>query len=166
MVLADRDILEYVKSNNMIEGFDDNRLEASSYDCIVTGEFVDIDGNILDLDSDGNFIIQPQQFVLTSTVEKVNIPPNIQCTVYGKSSIGRIGLEIHLAGLIDPGFSGNITLELVNHSDVPITIKKRDKICQLRFDEMKNVPNKLYNGHYQNQAGATKSVYSDGELSE
>ncbi len=57
------------------------------------------------------YLLMPHELVLCSTVEYVDIPHNLQAQVHGKSSLGRLGLLVHVtAGFIDPGFRGKITL--------------------------------------------------------
>jgi deoxycytidine triphosphate deaminase len=53
------------------------------------------------------FIIHPGEFVLASTIERVQLPDNLVGRVDGRSSLGRLGLQMHsTAGFVDPGFSG------------------------------------------------------------
>lgn len=76
--------------------------------------------------------IEPSQFLLARTIERVKIPNGLVARVEGKSSWGRKGLLVHAtAGYIDPGFEGTITLELYNLSAEPITLKQGQNICQL-----------------------------------
>lgn len=87
--------------------------------------------------------------VLARTVEMVCIPIDYAGDVKLKSSSARNGLDHALAGWIDPGFQGTITLEL--HAHRPVTYKAGDRICQLMLYRMEYVPEKPYNGRYQNQ---------------
>lgn len=100
--------------------------------------------------------IQPHQFVLASTLEYVQLPNNIAATVSGKSTLGRRGLAIHItAGHIDPGFEGDITLELCNHSDHDIDLIQGNPIGQLIFTYLDHPAQTTYNGRYQRQRGPT-----------
>lgn len=79
-------------------------------------------------------VIHPGQFVLGSTLEFVRLPSDITGRLEGRSSWGRLGLEIHAtAGFIDPGFSGNLTFELKNVGPVPITVYSGLRVAQLTF---------------------------------
>src|SRR4051812_17238944 len=61
------------------------------------------------------FILHPGEFVLGVTEETVTLPAHIVGKIEGKSSIGRLGLMVHVtAGFVDPGFRGPLTLEMVN----------------------------------------------------
>jgi dCTP deaminase len=94
----------------------------------------------------------------------VRLPNNLTAFVEGRSSIGRIGLFIQNAGWVDPGFAGQITLELYNASSLPIELKAGRRICQLVFCQMDRPAEFPYNGKYQNQKNATGSrVFLDHE---
>lgn len=80
------------------------------------------------------YVLMPGIFTLAMTKEYVGIPRHLVARVEGRSSIGRLGVIIHAtAGFIDPGFSGNITLEMVNLSPRPILLYVGMRICQLSF---------------------------------
>jgi len=108
--------------------------------------------------------LNPHEFLLGHTLETVSIPSNILCTISGKSSLGRLGLCVHAtAGFIDPGFKGQITLELFNMSSVPIKLTSGMLIAQLSFQYLDLPAEKPYGhpdlkSHYQGQTGATPSA--------
>lgn len=108
-------------------------------------------------------IIKPKEFMLVSTQESVELPSDLAGRVEGKSSLARLGLLIHVtAGFIDPGFTGNITLELCNLSSSAIKLTKGMKICQISFMRMEGevqVPYSASRNHYQGQSGTTASRY-------
>lgn len=82
------------------------------------------------------FIIHPGNFVLASTVEAIAVPDNYVVRVEGKSTLARMGILVHTAGFVDPGFSGNITLEISNQSNVAIALYPGMFICQIAVHEM------------------------------
>ncbi len=104
---------------------------------------------------DKPFILHPQEFVLGTTIEKVKIPNNLVGRLEGRSSLGRLGVIIHAtAGYIDPGFEGQVTLEITNLGKVPVALWPGMRVCQISFFTM-NVPaerpygserNSKYNG--------------------
>ncbi len=106
--------------------------------------------------AEDGYVIQPGQFVLGTTLERLNLPSNISAFVQGRSSIGRIGLTIQNAGFVDPGFHGHITLELINDSPNPIRLKPGYPVGQLVFFETSKVANP-YDGKYNGQTEATGS---------
>jgi len=109
---------------------------------------------------DSFFTLDPQTFVLGTTIERVELGPRVCGKIEGKSSIGRMGLIVHVtAGFIDPGFSGQITLELYNVSARKIRLRPDLPICQIAFGMCKTRAARPYGtpglgSRYQNQAGA------------
>ena len=108
--------------------------------------------------------ILPGQFLLATTMEKVKIPKDMCAFVQGRSSIGRIGLTVQNAGFVDPGFYGEITLELVNESPFPIRLIPGYRIAQLVLMDATEVT-EVYEGKYNGQEGATGSrMHLDREV--
>ena len=108
------------------------------------------------------YLLQPAGFVLASTQETVKLPDYISAFVQGRSSIGRLGLQIQNAGFIDAGFQGQITLELHNQGPNPILLEADTRICQIVFFQQIKSSKIPYQGKYQNQTGAVGSrLYLD-----
>lgn len=111
-----------------------------------------------------SFILKPGKMVLATTMETIKLPLDIAGILEGRSSIGRLGLFIHNAGFIDPGFSGQITLELINMGNSSLMLDSGRRIAQLLFFELKDPCMRGYLGKYQHQMGATASrIYLDSE---
>ena len=92
---------------------------------------------LVEIVGDEPFILHPGEFVLGQTLEHVTLPNDLVARLEGKSSLGRLGLLIHsTAGFVDSGFSGNLTLELSNVANLPITIYHRMPIGQISFMRM------------------------------
>lgn len=161
MVLRDLDILQMITEGVFDKAFINN-INPASIDLSLGEEIRDVDGHLIDkLSKDNEFVIKPNQFVLAHTLERINMPINLLGIVKGKSSLARKGLIVEFAGFIDPGFTGQITLELKNVSDKPVTLKKYMRICQLCFLKMTDAPRYPYgsdnDSHYQHQMGAVAS---------
>lgn len=110
------------------------------------------------------YLLLPNQFVLATTMEYVALPDNLTAFVEGRSSLGRMGLFIQNAGWVDPGFQGEITLELYNANRCAIELQCGRRVGQLVFAQMDDVALHPYRGKYQGQKGATGSrVFLDGE---
>lgn len=102
------------------------------------------------------FVLHPGEFVLAATLERVTLGPTLAARLEGKSSLGRLGLVTHAtAGFIDPGFTGQVTLELSNSATLPIKLWPGMKIGQLCFIRLTSPAAAPY-GH-----GATGSRYQD-----
>ena len=77
------------------------------------------------------FFLHPGKFILGITLEWISLSSRLGAYVTGKSSWGRRGLVIETASGIHPGFSGCLTLELANMSEVPIALIPGMRICQI-----------------------------------
>ena len=143
----------------MVRRLDDKplRIEPVSIDLHLNE--IEIDGMVY---RDDSVVLEPGVFGLGSTIETFRMPHHIVGFVVGKSTNAREGLQIEAAGLIDPGFQGDITLELKNlHHEDDITLTSGEPIGQVYFlfvDEPVAVPYGPSNGnHYQGQRGVTRS---------
>lgn len=96
-------------------------------------------------------IIYPGEFLLATTQEVITLPVNVACQVTDKSTWARLGLSaFNTFG--DPGFKGNFTLELVNHSPRPILLRAGQPAVQFVFFDAIEA-RAPYAGRYQGQAG-------------
>lgn len=135
-------------------------VESSEMNCISLSEEI----KYRELSGD-SLIIPPHSFLLATTQEYIELPDNMTAFVEGRSSIGRIGLFIQNAGWVDPGFKGQITLELYNANSLPIKLESGRRICQLVLCKMDKAALKPYDGKYQGQKLSTGSrVFSDIEV--
>ncbi len=105
---------------------------------------------------DGEFALAPLGFALAGIRERIEVGPGHGVFLHGVSSLGRLGLIIHAtAGLIDPGFSGFITLELFNCEQLPILLHPGMRIGQLTVHELSRPAGAPYgansSGRYQYQ---------------
>jgi len=119
--------------------------------------------NLRDDCPDQTFWVPPLECVLGSLVERVQVPPSMVGWVEGKSTIGRQFMKVHSAGFIDPGFHGDITLELKNESSRwGFPLKRGMIIAQLRFAYLDAPAVRPYGteslgSHYQMQIGTTEA---------
>ena len=108
----------------------------------------------------GIYSLAPGEFVLAHTQELVRVPNNLECVFNLKSSRGREGYEHLMAGYIDPGFCGRVTLELVNVNRYHrLPLEHGMRIGQLRFARLDNLPLRSYavTGRYQNDQSVQSS---------
>ncbi|HEY7849889.1 MAG TPA: dCTP deaminase [Ktedonobacterales bacterium] len=116
------------------------------------------------------FLVHPGEFALATTLEHVEIPTDLLARLEGRSSIGRLGIVIHsTAGFIDPGFKGQITLEISNLGRIAVALYPRMRICHLAFEEMSSPVRAGYGerrgSKYQGQSAATASrLFEDNEF--
>lgn len=110
------------------------------------------------------YLLLPGQFVLATTMEYIELPDDLTAFVEGRSSLGRMGLFIQNAGWVDPGFKGEITLELFNANRCAIELRAGRRVGQLVFAKMDRAAQNPYRGKYQGQIGATGSrVFMDSD---
>ena len=113
----------------------------------------------------GSFVIEPGRFILAETLEEITLPDNIVASIEGKSSIARLGVELHqTGGWIDAGFSGTITLEMCNVNQRPVRVYAAMPIGQLVFynTEHAEEPYNVKKGaKYLHQHQATLSRYHE-----
>jgi dCTP deaminase len=97
--------------------------------------------------ADGDpFIVQPGEFILGVTQEKITVPDDLVVRVEGRSSLGRLGIIVHsTAGFVDPGFSGTITLEISNLNRLPVALYPGMRVCQIAFEAMSSPAETPYN---------------------
>jgi dCTP deaminase len=108
------------------------------------------------------FVLQPGEFALGSTYERVRVPDDLVARVEGRSSIGRIAVIVHAtAGFIDPGFDGEITLELSNLGRCAVKLYPGMRISQVVFHTMTSAAERPYGpargSKYQGQRGPIAS---------
>ena len=184
MILSDRTIREELQAGRIvIDPLDEGAIQPSSVDLHIDRYFrvfrnhsmrvIDVKEDqedlteLVEIGEDEAFILHPGEFVLGSTLERVQIPDDLVARLEGKSSLGRLGLLIHsTAGFVDAGWNGHLTLELSNVANLPITLYPGMKIGQLSFMQMDAPAERPY-GHpalgskYQGQSGPIASRYRE-----
>ncbi|QLG60451.1 dCTP deaminase [Halorarum salinum] len=113
-----------------------------------------------------DFILHPGDFVLGTTKERVEIPDDLVAHVEGRSSLGRLAIVVHAtAGLCDPGYRGQITLELSNLGNAPVALSPGMRVSQLTFTELRSPADRPYGSErgskYQGQSGPQASRIGD-----
>lgn len=178
MILSDQDIKLAIAAGDIaIESPNDDHMEnihASSMD-LRLGKFFKIYEHskhaildpsnpdtfkdvtrLIEMEKGKPFIVQPGEFILGVTLEKIKIPDNMVARVEGRSSLGRLGIIIHsTAGFVDAGFEGTITLEITNINRMPVALHPGMRVCQLAFETMSSpalVPyHRKHSSKYQGQ---------------
>lgn len=176
MVLSDKKILEELKAGNIIiDPFEEKYLNPNSVDLTLAPACkVYEEGLILDprkpnpvqefiIPEDG-FVLRPGELYLYSCRETIGVKGTICATVMGKSSLGRLGLDIHVcAGFIDSGFVGSLVLEM--RVERPLKIYPGMKICQIKFERVEGTVLESYDqkpgSKYMNQTGVQESKYHE-----
>ncbi|MBU0767112.1 dCTP deaminase [Patescibacteria group bacterium] len=165
MILSDRDIKSAIEEGRVkIEGTKPYHIHASSMDLHLGETFKLYDhskfslldpkdpktftGNMrmIHVSEGESFVVQPGEFVLGVTQEKITVPDDLVVRVEGRSSLGRLGIIVHsTAGFVDPGFSGTITLEISNLNRLPVALYPGMRVCQIAFEQMTSPAETPYN---------------------
>ncbi|MGI4790519.1 MAG: dCTP deaminase [Janthinobacterium lividum] len=180
MILSDRSIKEGIAAGRIVmTPYDETLVQPASIDIRLDGRFrvfrnykhscIDPKAiqedltELVEVGEDDPFIVHPGEFILGNTVERIKLADDLVARLEGKSSLGRLGLIVHAtAGYIDPGFDGNITLELSNVANLPIRLYPGMKVGQISFFAMSTPADRPY-GHpslgskYKGQTAPTAS---------
>jgi dCTP deaminase len=182
MILSDRDILREIEAGRLaIEPFERECVQPSSVDLHLGNQlllfrnshrpFIDVKQPVDELMEPHevpygeSFAVHPLEVLLASTYEAVTLPDDLVARLEGKSSLARLGLQVHAtAGFVDPGWHGHLTLELSNVTKFPILIYPGMKIAQISFMRMSSpvlVPygSQRLHSKYQGERGPTASRY-------
>jgi dCTP deaminase len=182
VVLSDRDIRASHEAGRLrIKPYDPADLQPSSVDLHMDRAFrvfrnnrypyIDVRSpqpdltELLTVADDEAFVLHPGEFVLGQTLEWIELPDDIVARLEGRSSLGRLGLLIHsTAGYVDPGWKGNLTLELSNVANLPISLYSGMKIGQISFLRMTSPVERPYGSpelgsKYQGQSQPTASAF-------
>jgi dCTP deaminase len=182
VVLSDRDIRAEIEAGRIvIDPYLPEAVQPSSVDLHLDRRFrvfrnsrypyIDVREEqpelteLVEIGDDDPFVLHPGEFVLGSTLERVALPDDVVARLDGKSSLGRLGLLIHsTAGFVDPGWDGNLTLELSNVANLPITLYDGMKIGQISFQRMSSPVEVAYGdarlgSRYRGQRDPTASLY-------
>lgn len=176
MILSDKDIVErlrgkYGRKQRLI--IDPchylHDVQPASVDLHLGNELKLLTGESIDI-SEKPYTLNSGEFLLGATLEYVEMPLDLVGIVDGKSSIGRLGITAHVtAGYIDPGFKGNITLEISNVSKQSFELIGGMSFCQLVLEQLSSQVSRPYgsenlDSHYQNSEGVVLSKYKHKKI--
>ena len=163
--IVDHQIRHLCREQGLVEPFDPDMVNPASIDVTLGAtllreggagenrwEPVDIENSI--------YSLAPGEFVLAHTAELIRVPSDLECVFNLKSSRGREGFDHLMAAYIDPGFSGRVTLELVNVNRYHrLPLEHGMRIGQLRFSTLDAMPLRSYavTGRYMNDQGVQVS---------
>jgi len=179
-MLSDIDIAFSLSTGGLgIDPYCSDNMQPASYDLTLDCNFLVPNPNVVEInmaevksghmerfrvDEDTGIVLAPSEFILGSTLETVTIGDNFVGRIEGKSSIGRLGLLVHVtAGFIDPGFSGQVTLEMFNAAPWDLVLYPGQQIAQIAFQRLERTPSKLYgqrDNKYQNSRGPVESRFT------
>jgi dCTP deaminase len=162
MILSDHDIKAAIKSKEiLVKPYNPKYLQPASIDLHLDKDFLVFDSTtqvVIDpkkpmddmmkkvtITEDRPFILHPGEFALGMIYEITGVNDSYVGRLEGKSSIGRMGLLIHItAGFLDPGNSLKMTLELHNTANLPIKLYYKMPIAQMAFERISSKADKPY----------------------
>ena len=164
MILSDRDIKEYLKSGKLkVENMEDpeKQIQPSGIDLRLGNNFrvfknmsipfIDTKAPVenytepIEIPDEKPFIIHPGEFVLGIIKEYVKLPCDLVGTVDGRTSLGRLGINIHATSAgINPGWEGFLTLEISNIGKLPVALYPGMRICKMSFTKLSSEAEKPY----------------------
>ena len=140
-MLSDEEILEHLRKGEIkIIPFEASCLNPAGYD----------------LRSSSEVVIKPKKYELTATLETVELGLTVMASLHIRSSLAREGI-IGSFAVVDPGFRGQLTLNLHNVGEKEITIREGEPMVQIVFHKLGSPARKGYGGLYQNSRGIVHS---------
>lgn len=126
-----------------------------------------LEGREIRLHHDDTILIHPGELLLAETEQVIGIDNTLAARVEGKSSLGRLGIMVHVtAGFVDPGWYGRLTFEVVNMSHITWGLTPGMKIAQISFFQLTSPSRRQYGddglkSHYHNANKVQASRYED-----
>ncbi|UCE16365.1 MAG: dCTP deaminase [Candidatus Bathyarchaeota archaeon] len=140
-VLSDKEILQHIERGEIkITPFERKCLNPAGYDLRSVIELALI----------------PGQSRLVASLEKVQLGLGVMAYLYLRSSLTREGVVGGFA-VVDPGFSGQLTINFHNLGQNIIKVEKSEPIVQIVFHKLGSAASKGYGGRYQESAGVVES---------
>lgn len=164
MILSGKEIERRIGTDIFIDPFDPAKLNPNSYNLTLADELIVYDSRYLDMAKDNPWhkmsltqkghMLVPDRLYLGRTNERTTTH-NLVPMVEGRSSVGRLGLYIHVtAGFGDVGFDGFWTLEI--HCVQPIVVYPGIDICQIYYHTIEGEYER-YDSKYQRNSGIQTS---------
>jgi dCTP deaminase len=170
MILSGKEIEKRIGKDIVIEPFNKKQLNPNSYNLRLHNELLVYEDDILDMKKENKarkiiipeegLVLEPNKLYLGRTAEYTKTS-NLVPMLEGRSSIGRLGLFIHVtAGFGDVGFSGYWTLEMFCIQ--PVKIHPYIECCQIYYHTIEGEFEEYKSGKYQNNTGIQPSLlYKD-----
>ncbi len=166
MILSGDEIQKQLDKDIIIDPFDERRLNPNSYNLTLHHELMTYEEVVLDMRKpnrvrrmnlgEEGLVLQPNQLYLGRTAERTETH-NLVPMVEGRSSIGRLGLFVHVtAGFGDVGFSGYWTLEMF--AVQPVKVYPGVPICQIYYHEIRGDITEYISNKYQHNRDIQPSL--------
>jgi len=162
MILSDKDIKNYIETGKISINpeLKEEQFQSAWIDLTLGREFRTFKSTqsalidpknpediteMITIDEDKPFIIQPGEFILGTVNEYVKFPDDLAGAVDGRSSLGRLGVVVHVTStFVDPGWEGRLVLEITNIGKMPVALYPGMRICKLVFMKLSSPCEKPY----------------------
>ena len=132
-------------------------LGEAGYDIRIKQDIIFRPGMTMGPTIEVNGHLQHGRFTLASAIEEFDMPANLVGVVHDKSTWARQGLSVFNT-VIEPGFKGGLTLELVFHGNRELSIPAGTGIAQVIFTSLAH--DACYEGKYNGQStDPTPSIF-------
>lgn len=162
MLLSDRSIEDLLEQGEITvdPAVEAEQIQPASLDVRFGNELYDVaNDELMEIEYGEEHVLEPGVPYLGHTQDVVDIPNYLASQLTGRSSYGRLFVTVHqTAGWLDPGFKGDITLEIYNLNVEPIEIEAGERVGQMVFF-WTDRRTRGYDGQYQGQRGITRSGY-------
>jgi deoxycytidine triphosphate deaminase len=161
-LLPHQEIRRLLETGEVLEDWIEDNISAASYE-LRLGSYIDErTGEVIPMEPGRNYGLTPRGFVLLGVVERIlYLPDDIVGMLYLRSTLGRRGFSDWQKGIVDPGYSGGLTIPLHNVSRRVIRLVGHERAVHLTFERMAEGTDKPYRGAYQDSKGPTGSRYDD-----
>jgi dCTP deaminase len=154
-VLTDDEIRTSIAAGDLvIDPFADSGLQPASYDLRVGNEaFVSGATTKLDVASAGLVIVEPGEFAVLATMERVHCGPQVAGQLGLESTYAKQGLTLLSGPQVDPGFNGVLIVRVTNLAPRRITLAHGAPFLTVQFFKLAQPAAKPYSGSRQGQTG-------------
>src|SRR3989338_270406 len=164
MILPDHEILKLIREGKLaVEPLTDPemQIQPSGVDLTLGNEFrlfkrtskafidTKVDAGdyteLVDKKDGEPFILHPGEFVLAKVREYIKLPDDLVGSLDGRSSLGRLGVVVHTtSSSVNPGWEGNLVLEMTNVGAMPVAIYPGMRVCKISFHQMTSAAARPY----------------------
>lgn len=109
------------------------------------------------------FVLEPGDFAIATTAERLKLPKDITGRLDGRSSLARLGIVVHsTAARFDPGWDGKPVLEFGTFlPDIKVILYEGERVCAFSFERLQAAVKNSYNGKYGSDLPDVSAITDD-----
>lgn len=157
MFLGKAEILKRIRAEKLLENLDIGNVQGAGVDLKIDRMYEPVSPASLRQESrnlprlqeipDDTFTLIPGKYYLCTTKEKVNMPEDLVAFILQRSTLFRCGVSLRTA-VVDPGYSGILTIGIKNEGPTDFILERGSRICQIVFSRVHGEA-QGYGGRYQ-----------------